>query len=189
MSDASTPFDLTDRTALVTGATRGIGLAIAHGLADAGATVLLNGRDKQATEEASSSLTTKGRALPFEITDEAAVDAAFREITDLDILINNVGVRDRKDLDAFSLADFRTLLDANLIAAFDLSRRAANLMKTRGRGRIINVTSIAGPIARTGDAIVQRLPLVPGPAPAPRIPAADIFRGSDRIHGNDGAQR
>lgn len=153
MSDAPNPFDLSNRTALVTGATSGIGLAIAQGLAQAGATVFLNGRNRPAVEDAAVSVAATARPLAFDVTDEKAVDAAFREIGTLDILVNNVGVRNRKALDDFSLAEFRTLLDANLIAAFDLSRRAATLMKPEGRGRIINVTSIAGHIARAGDAL------------------------------------
>ena len=153
MSSGKAPFDLTSRTALVTGATGGIGLAIAEGLCNAGASTLLNGRDAQKAEVAAAKLGGNAKPLPFDIADADAVKTAFEGIYGLDILINNVGIRDRKALDDFSLEDFRSLLDANLIAAFDLSRRAAALMKRRGKGRIINVTSIAGHVARPGDAI------------------------------------
>lgn len=149
-------FDLTGRTALVTGGGGGIGLAISQGLADAGARVLINGRDEIALEQAAFHIRKEGgnaTGLAFDIADPAQVQDAFLTIDGLDILINNVGVRDRKPLDAFTLDDFRALMDTNLIAAFDLSRRAAGQMKKKGRGRIINVTSIAGDIARAGDAI------------------------------------
>jgi gluconate 5-dehydrogenase len=147
------PFDLTGRTALVTGGRRGIGFAIAQGLADAGATVLINGRDKPALEQAAAKLGDKATALPFDIADAAQVEAVFQDIEDLDILVNNVGQRQRGPIDNFTLDDFRNLLDANLVSAFDVSRRAAIRMKAKGKGRIINVTSIAGHVARAGDTI------------------------------------
>jgi gluconate 5-dehydrogenase len=153
---ASHFFDLTGRTALVTGGGRGIGLAISQGLADAGASVLINGRDEVVLEQAVSHICKEGgdaAALAFDIADPDQVEAAFHGLNSLDILINNVGVRNRGPIDAFTLDDFRALLDTNLIAAFDLSRRAAALMKKQRRGRIINVTSIAGNIARSGDAL------------------------------------
>ncbi len=155
-SDVTHPFDLTGRTALVTGGGRGIGLAITKGLAEAGAKVLINGREEDALNAASEQVRRSGGhadALAFDISDPANVEAAFKNIDPIDILINNVGVRMRKAIDDFTLDDFRTLLDANLIGAFDLSRRTASQMKKKGRGRIINVTSIAGDIARSGDAI------------------------------------
>lgn len=153
-------FDLSGRTALVTGAGRGIGLAIARGLADMGARVLLNGRDAdQLKHEAALLCETEKDAfvLPFDIREIERVKEAFQTIEDrfggLDILVNNVGLRDRRPIDAFSLDDVRALLDANVVAAFELSRLAAPPMRTKGRGRIINITSIAGHIARSGDAI------------------------------------
>ncbi len=146
------PFDLTGRTALVTGGGRGIGFAISQGLADAGASVLINGRDETVLKQAAKQI-EGATPLPFDITDSARINATFQNIDALDILINNVGVRDRNPIDAFNLDDFRNILDANVVAAFDLSRRAAGMMKMKGRGRIVNVTSIAGDIARSGDAI------------------------------------
>lgn len=156
----SSPFSLNDRVALVTGAARGLGLEIARGLAQAGAQVWLNGRDAGALERAVAVLTAERtlgelHALPFDVADEAATIEAFERIVArhgrLDVLVNNVGQRDRRMLDAFSLDDVRRLLDVNLVAPFDLARRAARLMPAGGR--IINITSIAGPIARDGDAV------------------------------------
>ena len=156
---APSPFSLAGRVALVSGAARGLGLEIARGLAGAGATVLLNGRDEAALQAARRAIAAshpeaQTAALPFDIADAAALAAAFEHIARdhgrLDVLVNNVGQRDRRALEAFALADLRRLLDVNLVAPFELSRRAAALMGAGGR--IVNITSIAGPIARGGDA-------------------------------------
>jgi gluconate 5-dehydrogenase len=156
----SSAFSLDGRVALVTGATRGLGLAIAQGLAQAGASVWLNGREPSALAAAVRAIDAAtghpcAHALPFDVADTDAADAAFETLSRasgrLDILVNNVGQRDRRPLDAFSLDDARRLLDVNLVAPFDLARRASALM-TRG-GRIVNITSIASRIARDGDAV------------------------------------
>jgi gluconate 5-dehydrogenase len=150
------PFALDGKTALVTGAGRGLGLAIAKALAQAGAHVLLNGRSEAPLAEAARQIETEGGAastLPFDVTDQRQVEAAFARITNLDILVNNVGLRDRRAVFDFSLEDVRKLIEADLIAPFELSRRAARLMIDKRRaGRIINITSIAGLIANKGDA-------------------------------------
>jgi gluconate 5-dehydrogenase len=159
--DAPPSFGLNGQVALVTGAGRGLGLEIAHLLGGAGAHVLLNGRMPAPLEAAAARMAENGgsaSALAFDIADAAMVEQAFSRITAergrLDILVNNVGVRDRRALFDFAVADVRRLLDANLVAAFELSRRAARLMIEGGRGgRIINVSSIAGPIASAGDAV------------------------------------
>ncbi len=152
-------FDLHGRTALVTGAGRGLGLEIARGLAAAGARVLLNGRTASALKDAAGQIAAAGgaaEALAFDIADEAAVEAAFEKIRKdhggLDILVNNVGLRDRRGLFDFELADLRRLIEVDLVAPFNLSRQAARMMIDRGGGRIVNITSIAGPIAAAGDA-------------------------------------
>ncbi len=149
------PFSLEGRRALVTGAGRGLGREIARGLAAAGARVWLNGRDVARLETLAAELGSGTLPLAFDVTDDAATAAAFGRIADeggLDILVNNVGLRDRRPLDAFSRADVAAHLAANLVAPFDLARRAAGPMRARGAGRIVNITSIAGPIARAGDA-------------------------------------
>jgi gluconate 5-dehydrogenase len=152
-------FDLTGRVALVTGASRGLGLAAAKGLAAAGARVWLNGRERSSLDSAAASIAAEHPAariepLAFDITDESARTAALAFIAadgGLDLLVNNVGARDRRAIDAFALDDVRRLLESNLVAPFDLSRRAARLMPAGGR--IVNIGSIAGPIARAGDAV------------------------------------
>lgn len=151
------PFALDGKTALVTGARRGLGLAIAKALAQAGATVLLNGRSEAPLAEAARQIEAEGGAaavLAFDVTDQRQVEAAFSRINDLDILVNNVGLRDRRPVFDFSLEDVRRLIEADLIAPFELGRRAAKLLiDKKCRGRIINITSIAGLIANKGDAV------------------------------------
>lgn len=155
------PFALSGKTALVTGAGRGLGLAIAEALAAAGAHVLLNGRSEATLAAAASAIRAKGDAadaLAFDVTEQEAVDKAFTVIAKrfgrLDILINNVGQRDRRKMFDFDLAQVRKLLEADLVAPFELARRAARLMITNAQGgRIINITSIAASIANDGDAV------------------------------------
>jgi gluconate 5-dehydrogenase len=122
--------------------------------------VWLNGRDAAGLAAAAAAIIATGgaaAAMPFDIADEDAVAHAFAMIAQapgqLDILVNNVGQRDRRPFDAFSLAEVRQLLEVDLVAPFALSRRAADLMRARGWGRIVNITSIAGPIAASGDAL------------------------------------
>ena len=146
--------DLEGRIALVTGATRGLGYEIARRLAEGGATVWLNGRDRKALEDAADKIGGDARPLPFDIADDPACEAAFAHLAEngLDILVNNVGQRDRRPLERLRRQDLAVLLAVNLIAPFDLARRAVPLMQARGYGRIVNITSIAADIAR-GDVI------------------------------------
>ena len=142
------------RRALVTGAARGIGFAIAQRLAGEGAEVFLNGRDRDALEDAAVRIGGAAQALPFDVADDAATAAAFERLGEggLDILVNNVGQRDRRPLAELTRADMAALLDVNLVAPFDLARRAALVMRPRNYGRIVNITSIAADIAR-GDVL------------------------------------
>jgi gluconate 5-dehydrogenase len=133
------PFSLDDRVALVTGAGRGLGFEIARALAQAGARVIVNGRDASRLDDAVRRIAADGGQ---------ASDTFGR----LDILVGNVGLRNRKGLFEFSLEEVRALIDVDLVAGFVLAREAARLMIPRKQGRIINVTSIAGPLARAGDA-------------------------------------
>jgi len=150
-------FDLRGRVALVTGGGRGLGLEIVKGLAAAGAHVLINGRNFDTLEAASADVKQHGGSaapLAFDVTNQAAVAAAFDSIGPrLDILVNNVGARDRRALFEFALDDVRRLFEQDLVAPFELARRAARIMAATGWGRIINITSIAGPISRSGDAV------------------------------------
>jgi len=159
---APTPFPLFSlhgRVALVTGAGRGLGLAMATALAAHGAEVWLNGRDADSLNAAVEQAGAHGarvHALPFDVTDETAATAAVARVLAengrLDILINNVGQRRRQPLEQLPSQALRDMLEANLVSAWHLCREAARPMRAQGFGRIINVTSIAGPIARAGDA-------------------------------------
>ena len=152
-------FDLTGQVALVTGAGRGLGYEIAGALATAGALVFLNGRNVESLDKAVAEIRANGGdayVTVFDVADASAVERAVEQIsTDhngVDILINNVGRRDRRTLFEFSLDDVRTMLEVDLVAPFHLSRAVARGMITKGRGRIVNITSIAGPLAGPGDA-------------------------------------
>jgi len=154
------PFRLDGQVALVTGAGRGLGLEMARGLARAGATVIINGRDAGRLAAARDGLAQDGsdaQALAFDLTDDAAVTAALADIMArfgrLDILVNNAAARDRRALAQFGPGDMEALLAANIAAPFEISRKAAALMKAAGYGRIINITSIAASISRAGDAL------------------------------------
>ena len=152
-------FSLDGKLALVTGAARGLGLALATSLARAGALVLLNGRDEARLKPGVEALRAEGLAaapLVFDVADEAALERAFAALEwehgRLDILVSNVGLRNRRPIDQLSRADMREMLEVNLTAPFALAKRAAALMLPRRRGRLIMVTSIAGPLSRSGDA-------------------------------------
>ena len=153
-------FSLHGRVALVTGSARGLGLEIARGLAAQGAHVLINGRDEKAVARAVASLRESGGSvdsLVFDVAQPEKVQAALAELdakaSRFDILVNNVGIRDRRSVFEFTLDDVRRMLEVNLLAPFALCREAAQRMIAAGKGgRIINVTSIAGPIANVDDA-------------------------------------
>jgi len=149
-------FELTGRTALITGSVRGIGFSLAEGLGEAGATVIVNGRQPPAVDEAVARLRAKGyqaRGAVFDVADEAAVIAAFeafdKEGVEVDILINNAGIQFRKPMVELELKDWQRVLDTNLTAAFIVGREAAKRMIARGRGgKIINIASLVSEAAR-----------------------------------------
>jgi len=153
-------FSLEGKVALVTGSGRGLGLEIARALAGAGAHVLLNGRDAARLDAEAAAIRAAGGAasvLAFDVADRAAVPEAFARIATgfgrLDVLVQNVGQRNRKPLVEFSDAEIDALLNVDLAAALVLAREAARLMLPRRDGRLITVTSVAGHIARANDAV------------------------------------
>jgi gluconate 5-dehydrogenase len=159
MNTARPLFSLDGKVALITGAARGLDLAMATALAQCGAHVLLNGRDETRLAQRVVSLRQTGlaaSALAFDVADAAAVADAFDTIGRAhgrcDILISNVGLRNRRPIGELAREDMREMLDVNLTAPFALAKAAAELMLPRGWGRIIMVTSIAGPLSRAGDA-------------------------------------
>jgi gluconate 5-dehydrogenase len=145
-------FDLSGRVALVTGSSRGLGLAIARGLASAGARVVLHGRDIARLKQRASEVPNAAGYLAFDVSDTDATRNAFERIAaehgKLDILVNNAGVIPRKPLLDTTDEDWASVIDSNLSAYFRLSREAARLMVPAKRGRIIMVSSIMGFLGR-----------------------------------------
>ncbi|MES5043672.1 SDR family oxidoreductase [Rhizobium nepotum] len=153
-------FSLENRIAVITGSGRGLGFEIASAFAEAGAHVWLTGRNAQTLEQAVGILRQAGGKADyaaFDIADTAAGSALIRRIMDefghLDILVNNVGARDRRPLAEFNDEDVLDLIRTDLTSSISLSRDAAEAMNTNGYGRIITITSILGHIVRPGDAI------------------------------------
>ncbi|MBI1846498.1 MAG: SDR family oxidoreductase [Candidatus Rokubacteria bacterium] len=147
-------FSLAGRITLVTGATRGLGLEIARGMAAAGAVVGINGRDAERAGEVAMSIPNAFPA-PFDITDlgraAAAIDATVARHGHLDCLVNNAAVRDRRPLHDIGADDFRRVLETNLVAQYELSRVAARHMAARGRGRLVFISSMVGLQSFQGD--------------------------------------
>jgi gluconate 5-dehydrogenase len=145
-------FSLTGRIALVTGSSRGLGRAIAHGLASAGARIVLHGRDTVRLAATAAELPNVAGTLAFDVSDTGATRAAFERIKAeqgrLDILVNNAGVIPRKPLLETTDDDWASVIDSNLSAYFRLSREAARLMVPAGSGRIIMVSSVMGLLGR-----------------------------------------
>jgi len=149
-------FDLSGKTALVTGGGRGLGLEMAKALARAGAAVAINGRNREALEAARRRLADDGIALniaPGDVATNAAeiVDAALAGTGQLDILIHAVGERDRRGTDAMDPASFAGLINADLTAAYGMAKAALPYLRRSVSGRLIFVTSIAAFVARPGD--------------------------------------
>ncbi|HEY5822306.1 MAG TPA: SDR family oxidoreductase [Propionibacteriaceae bacterium] len=150
-------FDLSGRVALVTGSSRSIGRTLAAGLADAGATIVLNGVDPDRLEATRGEFVERygpGRvyARAFDVTDEAAVVAAIDWIEEtvgpLRILVNNAGVQHRVPMLELELADWRRVLEANVTSGFIVGRAVARHMVPRGRGKIINIGSVQSDLGR-----------------------------------------
>ncbi|GBR53364.1 gluconate 5-dehydrogenase [Neokomagataea thailandica NBRC 106555] len=152
-------FSLSGKRALITGASRGIGLTLARGLAEAGAEVVLNGRNAAALEAAQAELAKDGLAVKtavFDVTDQADVKAGIERVEGslgpLDIVINNAGIQRRGPLENFERADWDALITTNLNAVFFVGQAAAQHMIPRGRGKIINICSVQSELARPGIA-------------------------------------
>lgn len=147
-----TLFDLTGKRALVTGSSQGIGLALAKGLAAAGASIVLNGRDATKLSEAAAQFAVPVDVLAFDVTDHAsardAIDQFEAEKGPIDILVNNAGMQHRGPLEEFPADAFERLLRTNISSVFNVGQAAARHMIARGRGKIINIASVQTALAR-----------------------------------------
>ena len=158
MIDATT-FRLDGRVALVTGSSAGIGLALARGLGQAGATLVLNGRDGSRLEAARAALAAEGLAVharAFDVCDAVAVEAAMQDIESsvgaIDILVNNAGMTRRAPFHEMATADWQAVLRTNVDSLFVVGQIVARRMVARQRGRIINTCSVMSELGRPGTA-------------------------------------
>ncbi len=152
-------FDLTGKRALVTGSSQGIGFALAQGLAEHGAEIVLNGRDTDKLVAAAARLTNAGHKVSvagFDVTNAQAaregVDAVEKSTGAIDILINNAGMQFRSPLEEFPVEKWEQLLATNISSAFYVGQAVARHMIPRGKGKIINIASVQSELARPGIA-------------------------------------
>jgi len=151
----SSLFDLTGRVALVTGATSGIGLSIARGLAAAGARVVVNGRDEERIAGAVADIAREGYTVSgarFDVTRRAEIEAAIDRIETgtgpIDVLVNNAGIQRRAPLLEMDEATWEEVIRTNLTGVFLVGQAVARRMVPRGRGKIVNIASLASEVAR-----------------------------------------
>lgn len=155
MSGPNPLFDLSGRVALVTGSSRGIGLALARALGQAGATVVLNARSPEALIAAADDLRNEGLVVHHgaaDVTDAAAVESLVSDIETgigpVEVLVNNAGAQDRGPFLEFPVEGFARLLEINLVAPFAVAQAVGRAMATRGRGKIINIGSVQSELGR-----------------------------------------
>ncbi|MDB5615191.1 MAG: family oxidoreductase [Devosia sp.] len=168
------PFDLTGKRALVTGSSRGLGLAMATALANAGAAVILNARDGVALGAAAHDLAATGatvNAVAFDVTNRESINDAVNFIEDeigpIDILVNNAGMQFRSSLEAFPPEKFDQVIATNLTSVFNVSQPVARHMISRGAGKIVNICSLLSELSRPSVA----------PYAATKAAVANITRG------------
>ncbi len=148
-------FSLKGSRALITGSSQGIGLAIAEGLGNAGAEIILNGRDAKKLSAAGEALEAKGLKVAvaaFDVTDETAVAAAIasveREQGAIGILVNNAGMQFRSPLEDYPAEKWRELMRVNVESAFLVGKAVARHMIARKQGKIINICSVQSELGR-----------------------------------------
>jgi len=148
-------FELTGKNALITGSSRGLGLAMARGLAAAGAHVILSATNQDLLEQRRSEFAEAGHGVsvyPFDVTEEEqvaeAVSAIEHEVGPLHVLVNNAGITRRGPLDALDPADWQEVIDINLTSVWRVSRHATRAMVERRTGKVINIASLTSFAAR-----------------------------------------
>lgn len=152
-------FDLSSKTALITGSSQGIGFALAKGLAEAGASLILNGRDTEKLADAANCLKETSATvfeLPFDVVDHVAAQTAIDKFEEsvgaIDVLVNNAGMQFRTPLEDFPEDMFSKLLATNVSSVFNVGQAVARHMIKRGSGKIINIASVQTSLARPGIA-------------------------------------
>ena len=155
MSAPNPLFDLTGRVALITGSSQGLGFAIARALAQAGASIALNGRDPTKLSAAAEILRAEEARVTtaaFDVTDGAAAQRAVEKVEAefgvIDILINNAGIQRRAPLAEMTEQQWREVIDTNLTSAFLVARAVAPRMIARGAGKVINICSVMSEVSR-----------------------------------------
>ena len=151
-------FDISGKLALVTGSSRGIGFALASGLAEAGARVILHGRDIETVDTAAAGLSDRFSVetftATFDVTDAAAVADGIARIESEfgvpDILVNNAGIQRRAPLVEFAIEDWNDIIATNLTSAFLVGQAVARVMIQRGSGKIVNIASVQSQLGRPG---------------------------------------
>src|SRR5258708_6264673 len=145
-------FSLKDRVILVTGASRGLGLAMARTMAQAGGSVVLNARQADTLDAAAGKLRDEGLqadSVAFDVADEAAVIAGIKAVIAkhgrIDVLVSNAGIQHRVPLNEFATADWQRVLNIDLTSCFVMAREVSGPMIERGWGRIIHTVSVMGP--------------------------------------------
>lgn len=174
MTERHSPFDLSGRRALITGSSRGLGLAMARALGEAGATLVLNARDSVGLGAAAADLSEAGlsvSAVAFDVTSRDSIGDAISHIEDdigpIDILINNAGMQFRSALEAFPPEKFDQVMQTNVTSVFNVSQAVARHMISRGRGKIVNICSLMSTLARPSIA----------PYAASKAAVANLTRG------------
>ncbi|WP_251975932.1 glucose 1-dehydrogenase [Salinicola avicenniae] len=181
-------FDVTDRLALITGSTRGLGHALARGLAAHGARVILHGRDLAQVEAAARRLATETgatvEAVAFDVTDADAVKTAVEPLIERlgvpDILVNNAGLQKRAPFNDFDSADWDAVIATNLSSAFYVSKAVSPAMSARGSGKIVNIGSVQSKLAR--ETIVPYAASKGGVALLTQGMAADLARDNIQVN-------
>lgn len=142
-------FSVQGKVVLVTGSTRGLGRTFARGFAEAGASVVINGRSESTVDAAAAALSDEGLSatgIAFDVADEQAVAGGIRRVIDscgrIDVLVNNAGIQKRAPLSEMSAAIWRTVLDTNLTAAFLVSQAAVRESMSEHGGSVINISSL-----------------------------------------------
>jgi gluconate 5-dehydrogenase len=145
-------FDVKEKLILITGSTRGLGLTLAKGFLESGAKVLINGRTQEAVNQICKEFNHHAIGVAFDVTDRVAVKEMIQKIEEeigaIDVLINNAGIQRRAPLEEMSYEDWNTVIDTNLNSAFYISQCVFAYMKTRRKGKIINITSLNAEAAR-----------------------------------------